>query len=163
MNMKNRPEVKPAQARIRTLEDSLPIQLLKIHNQVMTYFRPMLNRFGMTDQQWRVMRAIAAGVTDFGDLAQATHIQPASLSRMLVNLQDKGWTARSVTDTDRRQRTVSMTPKGWAQFRAASEETEKIHTRLEQDLGADYTTLIDMIAGVSNRLGSLQEAAPKDD
>ena len=103
MNMKNDYAVKSTESTIRTLEDSLPIQLLKVHDQVMTYFRPMLNRFGMTDQQWRVMRAIAAGVTDFGDLAQATHIQPASLSRMLITLAKRGWTNREISEKDRRQ------------------------------------------------------------
>ncbi|MEM7686525.1 MAG: MarR family transcriptional regulator, partial [Pseudomonadota bacterium] len=87
MNMKDDARVKAQLPPIRPLDQSLPIQLLKVHDLVMAYFRPMLHRFRMTDQQWRVLRAIAAGITDFGDLAQATHIQPASLSRMLAGLQ----------------------------------------------------------------------------
>lgn len=154
MNMKNDAPVKPPMAPIRTLEDSLPIQLLKVHHQVMAYFRPMLNRFGMTDQQWRVLRAIAAGVTDFGDLAEACHIQPASLSRMLITLQNKNWTTRAVSDSDRRQRNVTMTQEGWELFNAASAETEKIYAELEADLGRDYTTMIKSIATVTKKLAN---------
>ncbi|MEM7213320.1 MAG: MarR family transcriptional regulator [Pseudomonadota bacterium] len=142
MNMKDQPDVKPATTPIRPLEDSLPIQLLRVHDQVMAYFRPMLNRFGMTDQQWRVLRAIAAGVTDFGDLAEATHIQPASLSRMLITLQDRGWTSREVSADDRRQRTITMTDDGWALFHAAALETEAIYADLQADFGAAYTDLM---------------------
>ncbi len=152
MNMKNDTPVKPAEVPIRTLENSLPIQLLKVHHQVMAYFRPMLHHFGMTDQQWRVLRAVAAGVSDFGELAEACHIQPASLSRMLITLQNKGWTTREVSDSDRRQRNVTMTKEGWVLFHAASAETEKIYAELEADLGGDYTQMIETIAAFSKKL-----------
>ena len=152
MNMKNDYAVKSTESTIRTLEDSLPIQLLKVHDQVMTYFRPMLNRFGMTDQQWRVMRAIAAGVTDFGDLAQATHIQPASLSRMLITLAKRGWTTREISERDRRQRTVTMTSDGWDLFHNASAETEAIYARLESDLDGTYAEVLGSLTAVGKRL-----------
>ena len=152
MNMKDQPDVKPATAAIRPLEDSLPIQLLRVHDQVMAYFRPMLNRFGMTDQQWRVLRAIAVGVTDFGDLAIATHIQPASLSRMLITLQDRGWTSREVSADDRRQRTVTMTQDGWALFHEAAAETEAIYAELQADFGESYTDLMRALNGASTQI-----------
>ena len=142
MNMKDQPQVKTAQMAIRSLEDSLPIQLLKVHDLVMAYFRPMLHRFGMTDQQWRVLRAVASGINDFAELAQATHIQPASLSRMLITLQNRGWTTRAISNRDRRQRTVTMTTDGWALFQEASHETEAIYARLEADLSANYAELL---------------------
>ena len=154
MNMRDRPEVKPAENAIRPLEQSLPIQLLKVHDLVMTYFRPMLSRFGMTDQQWRVLRAISAGVTDFGDLAEATHIQPASLSRMLITLQNRGWTSREVSSSDRRQRTVTMTDEGWALFNAASAETEAIYATLERDMGATYHNVLSSLSGSANVLSA---------
>ena len=155
MNMKDQPDVKPEHGPIRPLEESLPIQLLKVHDQVMAYFRPMLNRFGMTDQQWRVLRAIAAGVTDFAALAEATHIQPASLSRMLITLQNHGWTTRVVSETDRRQRIVSMTPEGWALFHAASAETEAIHAELERDLGPAYAAMLAALSAGSGRMAAV--------
>lgn len=152
MNMKDDARVKAQLPPIRPLDQSLPIQLLKVHDLVMAYFRPMLHRFRMTDQQWRVLRAIAAGITDFGDLAQATHIQPASLSRMLAGLQQRGWTAREVSTTDRRQRTVTMTPEGWAVFHAAAAETEAIYAELQSDLGETYSSTLESLGAIAARL-----------
>lgn len=152
MKMKNAQIVKTASPPIRPLEESLPIQLLKVHDQVMAYFRPMLNRYGMSDQQWRVMRAIAAGVTDFKDLSQATHIQPASLSRMLITLQDRGWTTRVVSSTDRRQRIITLTDDGWALFHEAAAETEAKYAELQGKLGDCHADILTSLRSVSQAL-----------
>ncbi|MEM9059385.1 MAG: MarR family transcriptional regulator [Pseudomonadota bacterium] len=159
MSMKDTPDVKPETPEIRGLGQSLPIQLLKVHDLVMAYFRPMLHRFRMTDQQWRVLRAIADGTTDFGDLAEATHIQPASLSRMLVGLQDRGWTTREVSETDRRQRRVTMTEEGWALFRAAAAETEAIYADLEADLGPAHAELLSALKSGTDSLQATSTGA----
>lgn len=152
--MKKDTPVKSEIPPIRPLESSLPIQLLKVHDLVMGYFKPMLNRFGMTDQQWRVLRAIAAGVTDFGELAEATHIQAASLSRMLITLQERGWTSREIAQNDRRQRTVTMTEEGWKLFHAAAAETETIYGKLEADLGDSYANILKSLKQADHRLGA---------
>ena len=138
---------------IRPVSESLPIQLLAVHDQVMRYFRPMLNRFGMTDQQWRVLRVIAAnGAVDFRALADACVIQPASLSRMLETLEDRGWISRTVPPHDRRQRVVTLTEAGRSVFEEASAETERIYRALEADLGPAYGPAISVLNDLSARM-----------
>ena len=144
---------------IRPLSQSLPIQLLAVHDQVMAYFRPMLNRFGMTDQQWRVLRVVAAeGEVDFRDLADACLIQPASLSRMLETLESRGWVNRAISKRDKRQRVVTMTDTGLDIFRRASVETERAYDDLELDLGETYAPAIALLRELSERMGTLHHA-----
>ena len=140
---------------LRPLADSLPIQLLAAHDRVMRYFRPMLHRFGMTDQQWRVLRVIAAaGEADFRAVGEACLIRPASLSRMLEGLEARGWVVRRVNGQDRRQRLVALTDAGRAVFEAASAETERIHRALEADLGPAYGRALAALEEIGARIGA---------
>jgi len=138
---------------IRPLAQSLPIQLLAVHDQVMSYFRPMLHRFGMTDQQWRVLRVVAAeGAVDFRALADACLSQPASLSRMLETLEGRGWVRRAISKSDKRQRIVTMTARGQEIFDSASVETERAYQHLEADLGETYAPAIRILRELSERM-----------
>lgn len=153
MNMESPRKVKPDHE-IRPLDASLPIQLLAAHDAVMGYFRPMLNRFEMTDQQWRVLRTIAArGSVDFRALGEATLIQPASLSRMLDGMESRGWITRTA-GRDRRQRTVTMTETGGILFADAAAETEAIYARLEADLGPAYASAIGALNAIVKRVST---------
>lgn len=137
---------------IRPMARSLPIQLLAAHDRVMRYFRPMLQKFGITDQQWRVMRVIAEGEDDFRALANASLIQPASLSRMLDGLAGRGLVTRTVNGADRRQRTIALTQAGRDLFDAAAAETEALYVELEADLGDLYAPTVEKLNGVVGRL-----------
>ena len=115
----------------------------------------MLNRFDMTDQQWRVLRVIAAqGEADFRHVADACLIQPASLSRMLDTLEARGWVARRTAPGDRRQRLIRLAPAGQDVFDRASAETEAIHRALEADLGPGYGALVDLLSATKARLSA---------
>ncbi|MGM3243097.1 hypothetical protein ACS2VP_27140, partial [Bacillus cereus group sp. Bc237] len=45
---------------LRAFSRSLPMALLRSRESVMVRFRPMLRAHGLTEQQWRVLRAMAA-------------------------------------------------------------------------------------------------------
>lgn len=137
---------------IRPLSQSLPIQLLAAHDRVMRYFRPMLQKFGLTDQQWRVLRVIAEGESDFRALSDACLIQPASLSRMLDGLAQRDLLTRTVNGADRRQRTIALTDAGRDLFAAAAAETEALYAELEADLGTLHVPAVDTLAALVRRL-----------
>ena len=49
--------------------------LLLAREAVMERFRPMLRDFGVTEQQWRVLRSLEeVGVMDLGDLADSCRL-----------------------------------------------------------------------------------------
>ena len=70
--------------RIRDFSHSLPMLLLRGREAVMRYFRPSLLEHGVTEQQWRVLRALStADEMEVMMLASATYLLAPSLSRIL--------------------------------------------------------------------------------
>ncbi|MDP7101742.1 MAG: hypothetical protein QF503_11390, partial [Rhodospirillales bacterium] len=63
-------EKKWNQESLRDFSRSLPMALLRAREAVMERFRPSLRTHGLTDQQWRVLRALYDhGQKDLGELA----------------------------------------------------------------------------------------------
>ena len=57
---------------IRAFDRSLPMVLLLAREAVMERFRPMLRDFGVTEQQWRVLRYLdEVGSMDLVELADS--------------------------------------------------------------------------------------------
>ena len=48
------------QVPMRDFSRSLPMSLLRAREAVMRQFRPSLRQHGLTEQQWRILRALAA-------------------------------------------------------------------------------------------------------
>ncbi|MXC79319.1 homoprotocatechuate degradation operon regulator HpaR, partial [Escherichia coli] len=52
------------------MHDSLTIALLQAREAAMSYFRPIVKRHNLTEQQWRIVRILAESPSmDFHDLA----------------------------------------------------------------------------------------------
>ena len=74
-------------------------------------FRPILQTYGLTGQQWRVMRALddAPRGLSSAEIAQACHILPPSLSQILTGMESNGWVKRERSAVDLRKHTVTLT------------------------------------------------------
>jgi homoprotocatechuate degradation regulator HpaR len=76
-------------------------------------FRPLLRAFNLSEQQWRVLRALASiSEIEIKDLARSTCLVPPSLSRILKNLKNRGLIARRRSDEDMRHGYVSISCDG---------------------------------------------------
>lgn len=123
---------------MRPFARSLPMQLMRAREAVMRRFRPHLAAHGLSEQQWRVLRAlIEADSLDILDLAGRCQIHPASLSRILPKLAGDGLVARRANVSDQRRIVVSITQKGRALFDALAPESEAIYAELEREIGGD--------------------------
>ena len=59
------------------MHDSLTIALLQAREAAMAYFRPIVKRHNLTEQQWRIVRILAERPSmDFHDLAFRAYILP---------------------------------------------------------------------------------------
>src|SRR5512140_1210126 len=85
------PGVSKAAARRAPMRDfsrSLPMSLLRAREAVMRQFRPSLRHHGLTEQQWRILRALTAVDTiEVTELAQVAFLLGPSLSRILRALE----------------------------------------------------------------------------
>jgi homoprotocatechuate degradation regulator HpaR len=121
---------------MRTLEQSLPLKLLKAREAVMEQFRPHLNAHGVTEQQWRVLRALAeVEAIDIGTLSQWIALSTPSLSRMLPDMEARGLIKRRKDKIDGRVVIVLLAPKGRDLFERMSSESERIYHDLEEAVG----------------------------
>jgi len=112
------------------------MQLLQARESTMALFRPMLRKFGLTDQQWRVIRVLASceNIETF-KLSQQSMILPPSLTRIIKNLKEDGYVKRRTNHTDQRKVLITLTAKGNRKYQQVVPESEKIYRTLENKLG----------------------------
>jgi homoprotocatechuate degradation regulator HpaR len=145
---------------MRSLEQSLPLRLLQAREVVMDLFRPHLHAHGVTEQQWRVLRALAeTSGLDAGMLARHVCLLMPSLSRILRDLSKAGLLTRRQNPADRRVAIVSLTPKGFALFEEMSRESELVYARVEKAIGSSvYNKLMKDLGDLIEILGSRRVA-----
>ncbi len=129
---------------MRALNQSLPLKLLKARELVMARFRPHLHARGITDQQWRVLRALAEySELDAGRLARLVVLKMPSLSRIMTDLERRGLVEKRVSESDRRLVDLRITDKGRAIFGDMADLSETHYREIETTLGkADYKALM---------------------
>lgn len=121
---------------MKTLSKALPMQLLRAREAVMQRFRPHLHELGFTDQQGRIIRTLAdVDWIDMLELSRRCCIHPASLSRIIPRLDEKGIVRRRQAPDDARRVAVSLTKKGRATFDILSFESEVLYADLAAELG----------------------------
>ncbi|MEM7288148.1 MAG: homoprotocatechuate degradation operon regulator HpaR [Actinomycetota bacterium] len=126
-------------APMRPFDASLPMALLQARESAMRLFRPLLAEHDLTEQQWRVLRALTATdmPVDAGELAARTFLLAPSLSRILANLEDRDLIVRAVDPDDQRRSLIALSAAGAAQVRAIAPESEQRYTAIETAFGAD--------------------------
>src|SRR5690242_13981697 len=134
---------------IRPFSESLPMALLRTREAVMRLFRPGLRRHGVTEQQWRVLRALAhSGPLEVTELAEATFLLAPSLSRILPDLEQRQLISRRQVDTDLRRCVVSLEPKGLRLIGTHAPYSEQMYAQIARRFGPER---------ISELLGLLQE------
>lgn len=110
---------------MRKFEDSLPLQLLKAREATMLFFRPLLHENALTEQQWRVLRALYAyNELESKELANRCCLLSPSLTGILKRLQQQGYVQRRKSEEDQRRTIISLTDKANELFQRISPEVE---------------------------------------
>ncbi|MDE2364772.1 MAG: homoprotocatechuate degradation operon regulator HpaR [Hyphomicrobiales bacterium] len=127
--------------RIRHFTRSLPMSLLRAREAVMRHFRPELRRYGLTEQQWRVLRALMTQPgMEVAELAESTFLLGPSLSRILRDLEGMGYIARRLDEADHRRSIISLSPDGAALIERVSPDSEAIYAEITRRFGAQRLT-----------------------
>ncbi len=93
-------------------EHSLPMLLLRAREACMTRFRPLLSSHGLTEQQWRVIRALAeVNGLESKELAERTLILKPSMTGIIDRLERDGLVVRKKDKDDGRKTCIWMTRK----------------------------------------------------
>ncbi|WP_370638310.1 homoprotocatechuate degradation operon regulator HpaR [Aurantimonas sp. VKM B-3413] len=132
-----------SRGRLRDFSRSLPMSLLRAREAVMGHFRPGLRHFDLTEQQWRVLRALTT-VESIGtmNLASATFLLPPSLSRIIRDLEARGLIERSSVAEDLRRGMVAISPTGRDLVERAGQHSEAIYAEITRRFGAERLQLL---------------------
>lgn len=104
----------------------------------MARFRPMLRDHGLTEQQWRVIRALSQyNHIDAGELAERSFLLAPSLTRILQHLENEGLIRRKQNAKDNRKAVVTLTAKGRRKFDKVAPHSETLYAAMEKDFGSD--------------------------
>ena len=88
---------------IEQFSQSLPMVLYRTLDAVMPRFRKIFNEFGLTEQQWRVLRVLwDEEALTFNRLAALTLIPPPSLVGIVDRMERAELVTRQRSEADRR-------------------------------------------------------------
>lgn len=123
-------------APMREFSRSLPMLLLRGREAVMRHFRPSLRAHGLTEQQWRILRALSsAGEIEVTALARIACLLGPSLSRILRDLEARKLIERRVPKADLRRGIVSITAKGLRLIETVAPFSEVIYAEIARRYG----------------------------
>ena len=98
---------------MQQFSQSLPMMLYGALDAVMPRFRAVFKEFGLTEQQWRVLRVLwEQDPMPFGRLSDLTLISTPSLVGVVDRIRSMGLVEKVRSETDRRSVFVSLTPAG---------------------------------------------------
>lgn len=94
---------------------NLPLRLLEAREVVLAHFRPILSHFDLTEQQWRVIRALQeCGEAEPRELAERCRILSPSLTGILTRMEENGLVRRTRMAEDQRRIIVALTERSEA-------------------------------------------------
>ncbi|MBQ0960139.1 homoprotocatechuate degradation operon regulator HpaR [Ideonella sp. 4Y11] len=142
MSTKGQARAKPEQAAraVGFRHRNLPLLLLHAREGVIGQFRPILNAHGVTEQQWRIIRALLErGPMEPREIGAVCRFSSPATTGMLARMDDLGLLTRERQAQDARRVTVTLTPKARALAAELAPQIEAIYQRIEDHIGPEFT------------------------
>lgn len=117
---------------------NLPQLFLKAREELLGHFRPIINHFGLTEQQWRILRTLSEHEQlEPREICDICHILSPSLAGVLARMDDLGVVIRSRMPEDQRRVLVRLSPKGEAIVAQMAPLVQAQYRLLEDALGKE--------------------------
>lgn len=130
----------------------------------MRQFRPSLRSHGLTEQQWRILRALSAVETiEVTELARMAFLLGPSLSRILRDLEGRQLVERRADEADQRRAVVSISAKGLKLIEAVAPTSEAIYAEITRRFGARRLSELQEMLGVLEQSLANMEGADSDE
>ncbi|HTN65647.1 MAG TPA: homoprotocatechuate degradation operon regulator HpaR [Burkholderiaceae bacterium] len=92
---------------------NLPQLFLRARENLLCHFRPIITHFGLTEQQWRVLRAVSEmEELEPREICVICQILSPSLTGVLSRMEDMDLLTRTRVQEDQRRIIVRLTSKG---------------------------------------------------
>ncbi|SAL70038.1 MarR family transcriptional regulator [Caballeronia udeis] len=121
---------------------------------MMERFRPLLTANGLTEQQWRVIRALNEnGPMEPRQISDICTISSPSMAGVLARMEAMELITKERFADDQRRILVSLTKKSIGLVRVISKDLEARYRELERTVGPEvvervYSAIDDLLAGL---------------
>lgn len=117
---------------------NLPLMLLQARERVIARFRPLFNEHGVTEQQWRIVRALLeTGPLEPREIVLLCGISSPSLAGVLARMEELDLVTRERLDHDQRRVRVSLTARSRALVRQMAPGVEAAYQAMEAQIGPE--------------------------
>ncbi|MCJ7994140.1 homoprotocatechuate degradation operon regulator HpaR [Rhizobium cremeum] len=124
--------------RLRHFSRSMPMLLLRARESVMKHFRNALRMYDITEQQWRILRAlVSVKEIEVTELARATFLLGPSLSRILKELEGRHLIERHPDENDLRRARISISAAGLELIEKMTRHSDEIYSEIIHAYGAE--------------------------
>ena len=136
---------------------NLPLLMLQGREHIIARFRPLLKTVGLTEQQWRILRALLErGALEPRQIGQICCLSSASLVGILARMDDMGLVQRQRPEHDQRRVVVSVSAKGRKLAAQLAPQIEATYQALEAQMGPELTQqLYTLLQALDDKLGGL--------
>ena len=115
---------------------NIPLLLLQSRERLLSYFRPLLNEQGLTEQQWRIVRVLLEEPSlEPRQISEVCCISSASLVGVLTRMQQTGLIVRRPVKLDQRRVLVSLTPRARTLAAGLMPKIEAAYRDIEARIG----------------------------
>ncbi|HJV94165.1 MAG TPA: homoprotocatechuate degradation operon regulator HpaR [Azonexus sp.] len=91
---------------------NLPQLFLKAREELLCHFRPIITHFGLTEQQWRILRTLSEmEQLEPREICEICHILSPSMTGVLSRMEEMDLVTRERMPEDQRRVIVRLTPK----------------------------------------------------
>ena len=128
----------------------LPYLLNRVAREMLRGVDKKFHERGLTVSKWRILAVLSdRGICRFGELAELTSIEPATLSRFVAGLAKKGLIRQRRSRTDARAVQIALTEKGESVFTAALPWAADVENKMTRGLsGNDIDRLKRMLRAI---------------
>lgn len=140
------------ESELRDFQRNLPMALLRARESIMGHFRPILRDHDITEQQWRVIRALFGhDGLEVTALAEKTLLLMPSLTRILKTLEEQKLVNKTAVEGDNRRKLIRLAERGRDLYKKMAPLSEAEYKKIEAQLGSKkLTELYKLLSSISD-------------
>lgn len=123
---------------MNSMQQNIPLLLMQTREVMMQGFRPILNKRNLTEQQWRILRAIYEHKQlEPRELCELCCIISPSMAGILKRMEDIGLIVKVPSTIDKRRVEVSLAAGMEEKIEEIMIETHQAYTVFADQVGTD--------------------------
>lgn len=140
--------------KIKGKKRNIPLLLLKTREAMMEYFRPALVKHQVTEQQWRILRALYEnGQLESRELCHECCILSPSMAGILKRMEELNFIIKTPMPEDKRRVMVTLAPGIAKLVEDVLDENKASYDTVAQKIGEDeLAELVERLDDVLKKL-----------